>query len=100
MKPVSFWRDVQFRLEYVVLRLVVGIVRAFPLPMATAISARTWRWLAPALSPKRHRRALDNLAIAFPDMPERERRRIALDPPRLDRLERGPGVLRRSRPRA
>ena len=44
MKPVSFWRDVQFRLEYVVLRLVVGIVRAFPLPMATAISARAWRW--------------------------------------------------------
>ena len=78
MKPVSFWRDLQFRLEYLVLRLVVGVVRAFPLPMATAISARAWRWLAPVINPKRHRRALDNLAIAFPELPDRERRRIAM----------------------
>jgi len=78
MKPVSFLRDLQFRLEYAVLRLVVGLVRAFPLDWATAISARAWRVLAPRINPKRHRRALDNLATAFPDMPAAERERIAL----------------------
>jgi KDO2-lipid IV(A) lauroyltransferase len=79
MKPVSPWRDVQFRIEYVALRLVVGAVRALPLGVATRLSARAWRWLAPLASPKRHRRALDNLAIAFPEMSPVERRRIAME---------------------
>lgn len=60
------------------LRAIVGIVRALPLSFAVAVSARTWRWLAPVLSPVRHQRALDNLAIAFPEKTEEERRRIAL----------------------
>ena len=60
------------------LRSIVGIVRALPLSFAVAVSARTWRWLAPVLSPVRHQRALDNLAIAFPEKTEEERRRIAL----------------------
>lgn len=76
--PVSRLRDLQFRLEYALLRGVVGIVRAFPLDLATAISARAWRLLAPRVNPKRHRRALENLAIAFPDKTEAERRAIAL----------------------
>ena len=59
-------RDLQFRLEYALLRAVIGVVRAVPLDAASAISGRTWRFLAPKLSPKRHARALDNLAIAFP----------------------------------
>lgn len=75
---ITALRDLQFRAEYIVLRLVVGAVRAFPLGVATRLSAKTWRWLAPLLNPKRHRRALDNLAIAFPDTPPAERRRIAL----------------------
>ncbi len=69
-------RDLQFRLEYVLLRFVVGVVRLFPLEVATKISAKTWRILAPIVNPKRHRRALDNLAIAFPDMAPKERERI------------------------
>ncbi len=78
MKPISPWRDLQFRLEYAVLRAVVGAVRALPLGVATAFSARCWRWLAPVVNPKRHRRALANLAIAFPEKTPAERRRIAM----------------------
>lgn len=78
MTPTSRLRDLQFHLEYVALRLVVGLVRMLPLSVATGASAWTWRRLAPIINPKRHRRALDNLAIAFPDKTEEERRAIAL----------------------
>ena len=71
-------RDLQFRLEFLLLRLVVGLVRTLPMELAVRVSATCWRVLAPRANPKRHRRALDNLAIAFPDMPPGERRRIAL----------------------
>ena len=75
---VSFLRDLQFRLEYGLLRFLVAIVRILPLETATAASARAWRVLAPRVNPKRHQRALDNLAIAFPDMSEAERLAICL----------------------
>lgn len=41
-------------------------------------SAFAWRKLAPILNPKRHQRALDNLAIAFPEKSKAERCEIAL----------------------
>jgi len=75
---ISFARDLQFRLEYVLLRLVVGFVRLMPLEAATAVSARAWRVLAPLVNPKRQARALANLAIAFPDKSEAERYRICM----------------------
>ena len=78
MKPVTALRDFQFRSEYLLLRTVVALVRAFPLETATALSARAWRLLAPLINPKRHRRALDNLAIAFPDKTPAERHAIAM----------------------
>lgn len=78
MKITAVLRDVQFRLEYVGLRLVAGFFRALPLRLATSISAFAWRRLAPIINPKRHKRALDNLAIAFPEKSEEERREIAL----------------------
>lgn len=71
-------RDLQFRAEYALLRLVVGLVRALPLDFAVAASAKAWRVLAPLISRVRHQRALDNLAIAFPEKSEEERREIAL----------------------
>lgn len=74
---MSSLRDLQFRLEYALLRVVIGIVRAVPLGIALKLSARAWRLLAPIVNPKRHQRALDNLAIAFPDKSDAERRRIA-----------------------
>lgn len=71
-------RDIQFRAEYALLRLVAGLVRSLPLEFAVAASARAWRVLAPLVSRVRHERALENLAIAFPEKSEEERREIAL----------------------
>lgn len=78
MKTILRLQDLQYRLEYVGLRLVAGIFRALPLNVATRVSASAWRRLAPIINPKRHKRALDNLAIAFPDKSQEERRTIAL----------------------
>ena len=75
---LSFLRDLQFRLEYAALRTVVGLVRAVPVDTASAWSAAAWRFLAPKINPKRHKRALDNLAIAFPEMSLGEREKLAL----------------------
>lgn len=76
--PASPLRDLQFRLEYALLRVIVGIVRIVPLDVATHLSAWSWRRLAPLINPKRHKRALDNLRIAFPEKSEAERTAIAL----------------------
>src|SRR5690606_10668299 len=71
-------RDLQWRAEYVLLRLVAGIFGALPLNVATGVSAWFWRRLAPIINPKRHQRALANLAIAFPEKSDEQRREIAL----------------------
>lgn len=71
-------RDLEFRAEYVLLRVIVGLVRALPLSFAVASSAWTWRRLAPLISRERHQRALNNLAIAFPEKTGEERLAIAL----------------------
>ncbi|MGQ0456341.1 MAG: lysophospholipid acyltransferase family protein [Hyphomicrobium sp.] len=78
MTPISPLRDIQFRLEYLFLRFVAAVVRFVPLGFATRSSAWTWRRLAPLLNPRRHNRALGNLAIAFPEKTEAERKAIAL----------------------
>jgi KDO2-lipid IV(A) lauroyltransferase len=75
---VTLLRDLQFRLEYALLRLIIGLVRLLPLSVATGISAMAWRVLAPLVNPKRHERALANLRIAFPDKTEAERHAIAM----------------------
>ena len=78
MTPTTTLRDLQFRIEYAFLRLVVGAVRVVPLSFATRSSAWCWRRLAPLVNPKRHKRALANLAIAFPQKSQAERDEIAL----------------------
>ena len=72
-------KDLQYRAEYALLRAIVGLVRLFPLETATRLSAAVWCRLAPIVSRKRHQRALENLAVAFPDLSEAERERIALE---------------------
>ncbi len=74
---LPLWRDVQFQLEYAALRFVIGIFRTLPLSFGTWFSAAAWCRLAPLVNPKRHQRALDNLAIAFPDKPLEWRKKIA-----------------------
>ena len=63
-------------IDFAALRLVGAAIAALPLETASALSGRCWRLVAPRL--KRHRRALRNLALAYPEMGEAERRRIAL----------------------
>lgn len=74
---MSFLLNIRYLLEYVLLRGVIALVRAFPLDTGRELSAKTWRLLAPY--GRRHKRALDNLAIAFPEKTLEERQAIALD---------------------
>ena len=69
-------RDLRYRLEYVALRLIAGLVRAVPLEVAADVSGKAWRRIAPY--DRRHKRALANLAIAFPEKSAAEREAIAL----------------------
>jgi len=78
MKRNPRLQDIQWRIEYAVLRTVAAIFRSLPLNFATGVSAFCWRRLAPVINPKRHKRALDNLAIAFPEKSQEERQEIAL----------------------
>lgn len=68
--------DLRYRLEYAALRLIVGLVRLAPLDVGADISGRAWRLIAPL--DRRHKRALANLAIAFPEKTPEEREAIAL----------------------
>lgn len=67
--------DVRYRLEYYGLRLIIAGVRALSIDRAARISAKLWRWIAPYQ--RRHKRALENLAIAFPEKTPEEREAIA-----------------------
>jgi KDO2-lipid IV(A) lauroyltransferase len=61
--------------EYLGFRLVEGVLAALPVEIASGLMGGLWRLVAPRLS--RHKRALRHLALAFPDMPQAERERIA-----------------------
>ena len=69
-------KDLRYRAEYVALRLVAALVRAVPLDVGVNVSAKAWRLIA--RFDRRHQRALDNLAIAFPEKTPQERQAIAL----------------------
>jgi KDO2-lipid IV(A) lauroyltransferase len=69
--------DVRYRLEYLVLRLIAGLVRSVPIEVGVNVSGKIWRLVAPY--DRRHRRALANLAIAFPEMSLAQRETIARD---------------------
>ena len=67
--------DLRHRLEYGALRLLVGFVRAMPIDTAANISGAIWRVVAPRL--RRHKRALANLAIAYPEKSQDWREDVA-----------------------
>ncbi len=73
MSPLLVLR---YRFEYFALRLVVGFCRLFPLDPAADLSARALKRLAPGS--RRHKKALANLEIAFPEKTPEEREAIAL----------------------
>ncbi len=68
--------DIRQRLEYGLVLAISLLIRAMPLKMATALSASTWRFIAPKT--RRHRRALKNLQKAMPEKTQAEREAIAL----------------------
>ena len=72
----SLLLDLRYRAEYLGLRLIAGLVRIAPVDIAGNISARIWRLVAPY--DRRHKRALENLSVAFPDKSPEDRERIAL----------------------
>lgn len=64
-------------IEYAGLRIAVFLVRALPVEAASAIMGWGWRVFGPRT--QRHKRVLENLAIALPHLDEGERTKIALD---------------------
>ncbi len=69
-------RRLRISLEYIVFRGVAAIASALPLDVASSVSGLLWRLIAPRLA--RQKRALDNLALALPELSPAERRRITL----------------------
>jgi len=74
---VSFIQDLRYRLEYAGFRFVKAAVGILPLETVSRASGLTWRWVAPHLY--RQERVLKNLAVAYPEMPLLERKRLAAD---------------------
>ena len=68
-------KSLRHRLEYIGFRVVEAAATALPLETASWASGRAWRLIAPRLH--RQERALRNLALAFPELSDAERRRIA-----------------------
>ena len=70
-------KDLRYRLEYAGFRLAEGVARAMPIESASWLSGKLWRLIAPHLY--RQERALANLALAFPEMPLPERKKLAAE---------------------
>jgi KDO2-lipid IV(A) lauroyltransferase len=77
IQHMSLSRRLRYRAEYVGFRLVGLGLAAMPVEWAAALSGKVWRFVAPHLS--RHKRALEHLALAFPQYPPPKRERIARD---------------------
>ena len=73
----SYSKRIRYRVEYAVFLSVAAIFRALPVETASAISGWLWRHIASRTS--RHKRALNNLALAFPDKALAAREVIAHD---------------------
>lgn len=67
---------VRYFAEYAALRVIAGLIRSAPIDVGGNVSGKLWRWIAPY--DRRHKRALANLAIAFPEKSLEERQAIAL----------------------
>ncbi|MEL6702180.1 MAG: lipid A biosynthesis acyltransferase [Pseudomonadota bacterium] len=72
---LSARQKAQYLAEYFGFRLLVGLFRLMPLDTSAAVSAFLWRTVAPRTF--RHKRALDNIARAFPEKTPAEREQIA-----------------------
>lgn len=73
---MTLWLHIRYGAEYCLLRLIIGMIRIMPLDTAVRFSAYWWKILAGR--GRRHKRALANLAMAFPEKSEEEREAIAI----------------------
>jgi KDO2-lipid IV(A) lauroyltransferase len=71
------FRRLRHAIDYAVFRLAGAILGGLPIEAASSLSGAGWRLIAPHL--KRHKRALDNLAAAFPEKSPLEKEKIARD---------------------
>jgi Kdo2-lipid IVA lauroyltransferase/acyltransferase len=69
-------KRLRYRIEYVAFLTLAAIIRALPLELVSDWSGVVWRLVAP--HSRRHRRALSNLALAFPEKSPAEIEQIAL----------------------
>jgi KDO2-lipid IV(A) lauroyltransferase len=67
--------DLRYRAEYLALRVIAALVRSTPIDVGSNISGKIWRLVAPY--DKRHKRAIENLEIAFPELAPKRREAIA-----------------------
>ena len=67
--------SLRHRLEFLAFRAARAAATALPLEVVSSTSGFAWRLIAPRLH--RQERALRNLAIAFPELSQAERKRIA-----------------------
>jgi KDO2-lipid IV(A) lauroyltransferase len=72
---MNFLRPLRHRLEYIVFRAAQAAATALPLEAVSSTSGLAWRLIAPRLH--RQERALRNLALAYPELSDAERKRIA-----------------------
>ena len=68
-------QPLRHRLEYIVFRAAQAAATALPLEAVSSTSGLLWRLIAPHFH--RQERALGNLKLAFPELSEAERKRIA-----------------------
>ncbi len=76
LDEISWPLRLRYRIEYGIFRAVAGLIGALSFDRASRICGLSWRLIAPHLH--RHERALQNLALAFPEKSAAERERIAL----------------------
>jgi KDO2-lipid IV(A) lauroyltransferase len=68
-------QPLRHRLEYIVFRAAQAAATALPLEAVSSTSGLAWRLIAPRLH--RQERALRNLKLAYPELSDAERKRIA-----------------------
>jgi KDO2-lipid IV(A) lauroyltransferase len=61
---MPYLTDLRYRSEYMALRLLVALMHALPLEVSVNVSGKVLRLMA--RFDRRHKRALQNLEIAFP----------------------------------
>ena len=76
-REVPFWRDLNWRLEAAAFQALFGFLRLLGVEGASAFGGGLLRALGPLTGTQKT--VMRNLRIAFPDMDEGERKRLAVD---------------------